>query len=100
MFPLSAVMDFIVLLFGVFSASPRKLHQLATLPVNAPLWVNFGQQGSLAEAQLKYIGPLTRGSSSVYFGVQLKVCKELCKKNKQQQQQKPTDFGGILQKQS
>ncbi|KAG7221479.1 hypothetical protein INR49_002454 [Caranx melampygus] len=53
-------------------ANPRKLQQLATLPMDTPLWVSMGQQGELAEAELKYIGPLTRGSSPVYFGVQLK----------------------------
>uniref|UniRef100_A0A3B4X4A2 ubiquitinyl hydrolase 1 n=1 Tax=Seriola lalandi dorsalis TaxID=1841481 RepID=A0A3B4X4A2_SERLL len=52
--------------------NPRKLQQLASLPLDTPLWVHMGQQGELAEAELKYIGPLTRGSSPVYFGVQLK----------------------------
>uniref|UniRef100_A0A3Q0RN04 ubiquitinyl hydrolase 1 n=1 Tax=Amphilophus citrinellus TaxID=61819 RepID=A0A3Q0RN04_AMPCI len=46
--------------------------QLASLPSDSPLWVKIGQQDDLAEAELKYIGPLTRGSSAVYFGVQLK----------------------------
>lgn len=49
-----------------------KLQQLATLAVDSPLWVQIGQKDELAEAELKYIGPLNRGSG-VYFGVQLKV---------------------------
>ncbi|XP_045921129.1 ubiquitin carboxyl-terminal hydrolase CYLD [Micropterus dolomieu] len=53
-------------------SNPGKLQQLASLPVDAPLWVQIIQQDELAEAELKYIGPLTRGSSAVYFGVQLK----------------------------
>lgn len=56
-----------------FSANPGKLQQLASLAIDAPLWVQIGQPGELAEAELKYIGPLTRGSNAVYFGVQLKV---------------------------
>ncbi|XP_008316335.1 ubiquitin carboxyl-terminal hydrolase CYLD-like isoform X2 [Cynoglossus semilaevis] len=48
-----------------------KLQQLATLAVDSPLWVQIGQKDELAEAELKYIGPLNRGSG-VYFGVQLK----------------------------
>ncbi len=61
---------FIVLFF---SGNPGKLQQLAALPVGAPLWVQIGQQDELAEAELKFVGPLTRGSSAVVFGVQLKV---------------------------
>ncbi|CAG5929574.1 unnamed protein product [Menidia menidia] len=53
-------------------ANPGKLQHLASLPADAPLWVQLGQQDELAEAQLKYTGPLARGSSAVYFGVQLK----------------------------
>ncbi|XP_062240200.1 ubiquitin carboxyl-terminal hydrolase CYLD isoform X2 [Platichthys flesus] len=53
-------------------SNPGKLQHLASLPLDAPLWVQMGQQDELAEADLKYIGPLTRGSSAVYFGVQLK----------------------------
>lgn len=53
-------------------SNPGKLQHLATLPVDSPLWVQIGQQDELAEADLKYIGPLTRGSSAVFFGVQLK----------------------------
>ncbi|XP_026183171.1 ubiquitin carboxyl-terminal hydrolase CYLD [Mastacembelus armatus] len=52
--------------------NPGKLQVLATLPVDTQLCVQIGQQHELAEAELKYIGPLTRGSSAVYFGVQLK----------------------------
>lgn len=51
---------------------PGKLQQLAALPLDAPLWVQIGQPDELAEAELKYIGPLTRGSSAVFFGVELK----------------------------
>uniref|UniRef100_A0A8C8DWM6 ubiquitinyl hydrolase 1 n=1 Tax=Oryzias sinensis TaxID=183150 RepID=A0A8C8DWM6_9TELE len=51
---------------------PNKLQQLASLPVNTPLWVNVGQHGELAEAELRYVGPLSRGSNAVYFGVELK----------------------------
>uniref|UniRef100_A0A672G106 ubiquitinyl hydrolase 1 n=1 Tax=Salarias fasciatus TaxID=181472 RepID=A0A672G106_SALFA len=46
-------------------------NQLPSLPLNAPLWVQMGEQGELAEAELKYVGPLTGGSSAVYFGVEL-----------------------------
>uniref|UniRef100_A0A4W6C8J8 ubiquitinyl hydrolase 1 n=1 Tax=Lates calcarifer TaxID=8187 RepID=A0A4W6C8J8_LATCA len=53
-------------------SNPGKLQQLASLPDEAPLWVQIGQQDELAEAELKYIGPLPGGSSAVYFGVQLK----------------------------
>ncbi|XP_040887380.1 ubiquitin carboxyl-terminal hydrolase CYLD [Toxotes jaculatrix] len=53
-------------------SNPGRLQQMATLPVDSPLWVQIGQQDELAEAELKYVGPLTRGGSSVYFGVQLK----------------------------
>lgn len=56
-----------------FSGNPGKLQHLASLPADAPLWVQIGQQDELAEAALKYIGPLTRGSSAVFFGVQLQV---------------------------
>ncbi|KAM8899289.1 ubiquitin carboxyl-terminal hydrolase CYLD isoform 2-T2 [Spinachia spinachia] len=52
--------------------SPGKLQQMFELPVESPLWVQVGSQDQLAEADLKYIGPLTRGSSAVFFGVQLK----------------------------
>ncbi|KAM9836961.1 ubiquitin carboxyl-terminal hydrolase CYLD isoform 2-T2 [Aulostomus maculatus] len=51
--------------------NPMKLQQLANLTVGTPLWVQIGQADELAEAELKYIGPLTRGSSAVFFGVQL-----------------------------
>lgn len=48
------------------------LMQLATLPDGAPLWVQMGQQDELAEALLRYIGPVSTGSTAVFFGVQLK----------------------------
>uniref|UniRef100_A0A668A8C8 ubiquitinyl hydrolase 1 n=1 Tax=Myripristis murdjan TaxID=586833 RepID=A0A668A8C8_9TELE len=51
---------------------PGKLQRLAALPLGTPLWVQMGQPDELAEAELKYRGPLTRGSSAVFFGVQLK----------------------------
>ncbi|CAN9509568.1 unnamed protein product [Ophioblennius macclurei] len=47
------------------------LQQLSSLPENAPLWVQISEQGELAEAELKYVGPLTRGNNAVFFGVQL-----------------------------
>ncbi|XP_068163768.1 ubiquitin carboxyl-terminal hydrolase CYLD [Antennarius striatus] len=53
-------------------SNPGKLQQLGNLPVDAPLWVQIGKQDEMAEAELKYVGPLTRGSSAVIFGVQLK----------------------------
>lgn len=61
------------LCFEFFSDNPGKLQLLANLPLDAPLWVQIGKQDELAEADLKYVGPLTRGSSAVIFGVQLKV---------------------------
>uniref|UniRef100_A0A3Q2E8M2 ubiquitinyl hydrolase 1 n=1 Tax=Cyprinodon variegatus TaxID=28743 RepID=A0A3Q2E8M2_CYPVA len=52
--------------------NPNNLRQLASLPINAPLWVQIGPQNELAEAELKYIGPLSGGSNALYFGVELK----------------------------
>ncbi|XP_038158060.1 LOW QUALITY PROTEIN: ubiquitin carboxyl-terminal hydrolase CYLD [Cyprinodon tularosa] len=52
--------------------NPNNLRQLASLPIHAPLWVQIGPQNELAEAELKYIGPLSGGSSALYFGVELK----------------------------
>uniref|UniRef100_A0A3B3CL59 ubiquitinyl hydrolase 1 n=1 Tax=Oryzias melastigma TaxID=30732 RepID=A0A3B3CL59_ORYME len=54
------------------SGDPGKLQQMGALQLNTPLWVSVGQQGELAEAELKYVGPLSRGSNAVYFGVELK----------------------------
>ncbi|XP_061664149.1 ubiquitin carboxyl-terminal hydrolase CYLD isoform X2 [Syngnathoides biaculeatus] len=51
---------------------PEKLLDLAGLPAGTPLWVRLGQADKLAEAELKYVGPLTPGTSSQFFGVQLK----------------------------
>uniref|UniRef100_A0A3Q2PXL5 ubiquitinyl hydrolase 1 n=1 Tax=Fundulus heteroclitus TaxID=8078 RepID=A0A3Q2PXL5_FUNHE len=48
------------------------LRQLASLPHGAPLWAQIGPQNELAEAELKYVGPLSGGGSAVYFGVELK----------------------------
>ncbi|XP_061565975.1 ubiquitin carboxyl-terminal hydrolase CYLD isoform X2 [Cololabis saira] len=53
-------------------SNPGKLQQLVSLPVDSLLWVQIGQQDELAEAELKYVGPLTSGTSAVFFGVQLK----------------------------
>lgn len=57
----------------IFPDNPAKLLQLANLPLDSPLWVQIGKPDELAEAELKYVGPLTRGSSAVIFGVRLKV---------------------------
>ncbi|XP_030635595.1 ubiquitin carboxyl-terminal hydrolase CYLD [Chanos chanos] len=51
---------------------PHRLQRLAGLPLGSPVWLYWGQSGELAEAELRYRGPLTRGSSAVFFGVQLK----------------------------
>ena len=51
---------------------PHRLQRLAVLPLGSPVTVVMSH-GGLAEAELRYRGPLTRGSSAVYFGVQLKV---------------------------
>lgn len=56
-----------------FSDNPENLRHLASLPVGSQLWVQIGQQDELAEAELKFKGPLSRGSSAVLFGVELKV---------------------------
>ncbi|MEQ2186356.1 hypothetical protein GOODEAATRI_027638, partial [Goodea atripinnis] len=48
--------------------NPDNLRQLASLPANAPLWVQIGQQDELAEAEIKYIGALGGGSNGIYFG--------------------------------
>ncbi|XP_031440934.1 ubiquitin carboxyl-terminal hydrolase CYLD isoform X2 [Clupea harengus] len=50
---------------------PHRLQRLAVLPLGSPVTVVMSH-GGLAEAELRYRGPLTRGSSAVYFGVQLK----------------------------
>uniref|UniRef100_A0A673BSJ7 ubiquitinyl hydrolase 1 n=1 Tax=Sphaeramia orbicularis TaxID=375764 RepID=A0A673BSJ7_9TELE len=52
--------------------SKYHLQHLASLTEGAPLWVQIGQQDELAEAELQYVGPLSGGSSAVFFGVQLK----------------------------
>ncbi|TSY83950.1 Ubiquitin carboxyl-terminal hydrolase CYLD [Bagarius yarrelli] len=51
---------------------PHRLAKLASLPLGSPVLVRCRQSGDLADAELRYRGPLTRGSSAVYFGVQLK----------------------------
>ncbi|XP_068611898.1 ubiquitin carboxyl-terminal hydrolase CYLD [Brachionichthys hirsutus] len=52
--------------------NPGKLQHLANLSLETPLWVQIGKPDEMAEADLKYVGPLTRGGSAVLFGVQLK----------------------------
>lgn len=76
---MSAQSNFLTLIFVCvvrFSDNPDNLRQLASLPSNAPLWVLLGAQDELAEAELRYIGPLSGGSSALYFGVELKVTFE------------------------
>ncbi|XP_077083549.1 ubiquitin carboxyl-terminal hydrolase CYLD isoform X1 [Siphateles boraxobius] len=52
---------------------PQTLHRFLSLALGSELRVPWSRsQSELAEAQLRYRGPLTRGSSAVYFGVQLK----------------------------
>ncbi|XP_075884086.1 ubiquitin carboxyl-terminal hydrolase CYLD isoform X2 [Nelusetta ayraudi] len=51
---------------------PDRLLHLAELPLDTPLWVQLGKPDELAEAELRYVGPLTRGSNAVLFGVELK----------------------------
>lgn len=63
--------------FSYFKERPEKLLQLAESPLDTPLWVQLGKPDELAEAELKYVGPLTRGSSAVFFGVELKVILHL-----------------------
>lgn len=54
-------------------SKPHRLARLASLPLGSPVLVRCGQSGDLADAELRYRGPLIRGSAAVYFGVQLKV---------------------------
>lgn len=60
-----------------FKEHPEKLLEVADAPLDAALWVQLGKLDELAEAELKYVGPLTRGSSAVFFGVELKVILNL-----------------------
>ncbi|XP_026798865.2 ubiquitin carboxyl-terminal hydrolase CYLD [Pangasianodon hypophthalmus] len=53
-------------------SKPHRLARLASLPLGSPVLVRYGQTGELADAELRYRGPLMRGSGAVYFGVQLK----------------------------
>ncbi|XP_057710566.1 ubiquitin carboxyl-terminal hydrolase CYLD [Corythoichthys intestinalis] len=53
-------------------SNPEKLRELAYSTPGTPLWVQMGKKEGLAKAELKYIGPLTPGSRSKYFGVELK----------------------------
>uniref|UniRef100_A0A671LAC0 ubiquitinyl hydrolase 1 n=2 Tax=Sinocyclocheilus anshuiensis TaxID=1608454 RepID=A0A671LAC0_9TELE len=49
------------------------LQRMAALAPGSEVWVIWSRsQSELAEAELRYRGPLTRGSSAVHFGVQLK----------------------------
>ncbi|RVE60332.1 hypothetical protein OJAV_G00179860 [Oryzias javanicus] len=68
---------------------PGKLQQMNSLQINTPLWVNVGQQGELAEAELKFVGPLSRGSNAgsavgkgttngTYRGHRLFTCPDAC----------------------
>lgn len=54
-------------------SKPHRLTRLASLPLGTPVLVRCGQSVDLADAELRYRGPLMRGSGAVYFGVQLKV---------------------------
>lgn len=54
-------------------SKPHRLARLFSLPMGSPVLVRCGQSGDLADAELRYRGPLMRGSCAVYFGVQLKV---------------------------
>lgn len=54
-------------------SKPHRLARLSGLPLGSPVLVRCGQSGDLADAELRYRGPLMRGSGAVYFGVQLKV---------------------------
>ncbi|XP_043100750.1 ubiquitin carboxyl-terminal hydrolase CYLD isoform X2 [Puntigrus tetrazona] len=52
---------------------PQVLRRMAALALGSEVRVVWSRsQPELAEAELRYRGPLTRGSSAVYFGVQLK----------------------------
>ncbi len=53
---------------------PQVLQRMASLVLGSEVRVIWSRsQSEFAEAELRYRGPLTRGSSAVYFGVQLKV---------------------------
>lgn len=54
-------------------SKPHRLARLTSLPLGSHVLVRCGQSGDLADAELRYRGPLMRGSGAVYFGVQLKV---------------------------
>uniref|UniRef100_A0A8B9LK47 ubiquitinyl hydrolase 1 n=1 Tax=Astyanax mexicanus TaxID=7994 RepID=A0A8B9LK47_ASTMX len=54
-------------------SKPHRLLRLDALPLGSPVLVRWSLTGEYAEAELRYRGPLTRGSAAVYFGVQLKV---------------------------
>ncbi|XP_007230328.3 ubiquitin carboxyl-terminal hydrolase CYLD [Astyanax mexicanus] len=53
-------------------SKPHRLLRLDALPLGSPVLVRWNLTGEYAEAELRYRGPLTRGSAAVYFGVQLK----------------------------
>ncbi|XP_066579035.1 ubiquitin carboxyl-terminal hydrolase CYLD [Amia ocellicauda] len=53
------------------SLKTKKLFQLAKMELGAALYVMLSQSVNWAEGILRYRGPLTGGSSGVYFGVQL-----------------------------
>lgn len=53
---------------------PQILQRFAALALGSEVRVFWNRsQSELAEAELRFRGPLTRGSSAVYFGVQLKA---------------------------
>lgn len=58
-------------------AKPHRLQRLTSLPLGSEVWVYWNQSREFAEADLRFRGPLTRGSSAVYFGVQLKVSSQM-----------------------
>lgn len=60
-------------------SKPHRLLKLLALPLGSPVLVRWSQNGDFAEAELRYRGPLTRGSAAVYFGVQLKVSIKIAK---------------------
>lgn len=70
---LSPVVTLVLPSFWNFIERPDKLLQLADSPLDTPLWVQLGKPDELAEAELRYVGPLTRGNNAVLFGVELKV---------------------------
>uniref|UniRef100_A0A4W4EJ77 ubiquitinyl hydrolase 1 n=1 Tax=Electrophorus electricus TaxID=8005 RepID=A0A4W4EJ77_ELEEL len=46
---------------------PHRLHRLAALPLGSQVLVRCGPSGEFADAELRYRGPLTRGSAAILF---------------------------------